>query len=191
MLRERLIRRGLTLAAVMSGAVLGECVAQAALAPTFVVCSTKAAMLLAAGQPLTEGVVATHVLALTQEVLNTMFLAKLKLATAAVLCVGLVAALIGGSFTSLGFAQDAKPYPVFMDPLGKLAISSAKAESDADFIRRISKDLRGTDPTPTEIHFFVATKAPAPPQKLIHLFIQHPPTTKPTPPTATLILTTY
>jgi hypothetical protein len=28
-----------------------------------------------------------------------------------------------------------------------------KGESDGDFIRRISKDLRGTDPTPTEIHF--------------------------------------
>jgi hypothetical protein len=36
-----------------------------------------------------------------------MFLTKLKLGTAAVLC----ACLIGGSFTSLGIAQDAKPKP--------------------------------------------------------------------------------
>jgi hypothetical protein len=36
-----------------------------------------------------------------------MFLTKLKLGTAAVLC----AYLIGGSFTSLGIAQDAKPKP--------------------------------------------------------------------------------
>src|SRR5947199_314792 len=54
MLRERLVKRGLILSAVMSAAVLGESVARAALAPTFVVSSTKAAMLLAVGQPLTE-----------------------------------------------------------------------------------------------------------------------------------------
>jgi RNA polymerase sigma factor (sigma-70 family) len=51
LLRERLTKRGLTLSAVMSAAALGESVAQAALAPTFVVSSTKAALLLAAGQP--------------------------------------------------------------------------------------------------------------------------------------------
>src|SRR5262245_28249007 len=68
LLRERLTHRGLTLAAVLSAAALGESVAQAALAPTFVVSSTRAALLLAAGQPLTESVITTHVLALTQEV---------------------------------------------------------------------------------------------------------------------------
>src|SRR5262245_38972824 len=68
LLRERLSNRGLTLAAVLSAAALGESVAQAALAPTFVVSSTRAALLLAAGQPLTESVITTHVLALTQEV---------------------------------------------------------------------------------------------------------------------------
>jgi uncharacterized protein (TIGR03067 family) len=36
----------------------------------------------------------------------------------------------------------------------------------------VSKDLRGTDPTPTEIHFFVASKDPDRRQKLIDLFIQ-------------------
>jgi RNA polymerase sigma factor (sigma-70 family) len=170
LLRERLTKRGLTLAAVMSAAALGESVAQAALAPTFVVSSTKAALLLAAGQPLTERVVATHVLALTQEVLKTMFLTKLKLGTAALLCVGLCVALIGGSFTSLGIAQDAKPALQLND--SKFAIPTAKAESHADFIRRMSKDLRGYDPTPTEIHFFVASKDAGKRQKLIDLFIQ-------------------
>jgi RNA polymerase sigma factor (sigma-70 family) len=170
LLRERLTKRGLTLAAVMSAAALGESVAQAALAPTFVVSSTKAAVLLAAGQRLTEGVVATHVLALTQEVLKTMFLTKLKLGTAAVLCAGLFVAVIGGSFTSLSVAQDAKPPLVLKD--SKPIITTEKAESDADFIRRISKDLRGFDPTPTEIHFFVASKDAGRRQKLIDLFIQ-------------------
>ena len=168
MLRERLTRRGLTLSAAMSAAVLCESVAQAALAPTFVVTSTRAALLLAAGQPLTDNVVAAHVLVLTQEVLKTMFMAKLKLGTAAVLCIGLAAALIGGSFTSLGFAQDGK----VRWSAQNAGVPREKAETDAQFIRRISKDLRGTEPTPTEIHFFVASKDAARRQKLIDLFIQ-------------------
>jgi RNA polymerase sigma factor (sigma-70 family) len=169
MLHDRLIKRGLTLAVAMSAVALGESVAQAALAPTFVVSSTRAAMVLAAGQPLTESVVAANVVTLTQEVLKTMFLAKLKLGTVAVLCIGLVAALIGGSFTSLGFAQDGKLY---YPPAKALVVHQARTESDLDFIRRISKDLRGTEPTPTEIHFFVASKDAGRRQKLIELFIQ-------------------
>lgn len=172
LLRERLSKRGLTLSAVLSAAALGESAAQAALAPTFVVSSTRAALLLATGQPVTENLVATHVLTLTQEVLKTMFLTKLKLGTAAVLCAGLVAALIGGSFTSPGIAQDAQPKPMFIDPLRALANHSAKSESDAEFIRRISKDLRGIDPTPAEIHFFVSSKDAGRRQKLIDLFIE-------------------
>jgi hypothetical protein len=125
---------------------------------------------LAAGQLLTESVVATHVLALTQEVLKTMFLTKLKLGTAAVLCAGLFVALIGGFFTPLGIAQDAKPALVLKD--SQFAIPAAKAESDADFIRRISKQVRGTEPTPAEIHFFVASKDAGRRQKVIDLFIQ-------------------
>src|SRR5258708_7217222 len=74
LLRERLTKRGLTLSAVMSAAALGESVAQAALAPIFVVNSTKAAMLLAAGQPLAESAAAAQVIALTREVLRTMLL---------------------------------------------------------------------------------------------------------------------
>jgi RNA polymerase sigma factor (sigma-70 family) len=171
LLRQRLTNRGLTLAAVLSAAALGESVAQAALPPTFVVSSTRAALQLAAGQPLTSSVVTTQVLALTQEVLKAMFATKLKLGTAAVLCAGLFAALIGGSLTSLGIAQDAKPLgptALAVDP----GFPVGKAESDADFIRRISKDLRGTEPTPAEVHFFVANKEPGRRQKLIDLFIQ-------------------
>jgi uncharacterized protein (TIGR03067 family) len=167
-LREYLTKRGLTLAATMSAAAIGESVAQAALAPTFVVPSIKAAMLLAAGQPLAESVVTTHVLALTQEVIKTMFLTKLKLGTAVVLCAGLFVAMIGGSFASHGIAQDATPRL----PTQKKPERSEKTESDADFIRRISKDLRGTEPTPAEIHFFVISKDASRRQKLIDLFIQ-------------------
>jgi RNA polymerase sigma factor (sigma-70 family) len=173
LLREVLSKRGLTLGAVMSAAAIGEGVVQAALSPTFVVSSTKAAILLAAGQPLADSVIATHVLALTQEVLKTMFLTKVKFGTAAVLCAGLFVALIGGTFASLGIAQDAKPKSENAQLQAKdLLASPGKTESDADFIRRISKDLRGTEPTPTEIHFFVTSKDVGRRQKLIDLFIQ-------------------
>jgi RNA polymerase sigma factor (sigma-70 family) len=173
LLRELLTKRGLTLSAVMTAAALGEKV-QAALAPTIVVSSTKAAMLLVAGQPLTESVVAKNVLALTQEVLKNMFLTKLKLGTGAALCAGLVVAMIGGAFNSLSIAQDARSRSDYFDNslVANLATSQAKDESDADFIRRISKDLRGTEPTPAEIHFFVASKDAGRRQKLIDLFIQ-------------------
>jgi RNA polymerase sigma factor (sigma-70 family) len=118
LLRKCLTRRGLTLAAVMSAAALGEGVAQAALASRLVVCA------------------------------------------------GLFVAMIGGSFISLSIAQEAKPV------VEKTDSSSARTESDADFIRRISKDLRGTNPTPAEIHFFVASRDAGRRQKLIDLFIQ-------------------
>jgi biotin carboxyl carrier protein len=171
LLRACLTKRGLTLAAVMSATALGESVAQAALEPTFIVSSTKAAMLLAAGQPLTEGVVANHVIVLTREVIKSMFLTNLKLGTAGALCAGLVLTLIGGSFTSLSSAQNAKPRSEYFDRLIIKDIPQ-KADSDAEFIRRISKELRGTEPTPAEIHFFVASKDAGRRQKLIDLFIQ-------------------
>src|SRR5439155_596942 len=95
-------------------------------------------------------------------------LVKLKVGTAVVLCAALVAALVGGSFTSLGFAQDVKSKP----QAGKATVRPEKTESDAEFIRRISKDLRGIDPTPAEVHFFVASKDAGKRQKLIDLFIQ-------------------
>jgi RNA polymerase sigma factor (sigma-70 family) len=160
LLRKRLIGRGLSLSASLTAAALGENVTHA-LSPTFVITSTKAAALFAAGQPLMESVGA-NVLVLTQEVLKSMYLAKVKMGTAGVLCAALLT-LAGGSFVSLGNAQDARPKP-------QQAV--VKSENDGDFIRRISKDLRNTEPTPAEIHFFVANKDSGKRQKLIDLFIQ-------------------
>ena len=159
LLRQRLTKRGLTLATVVAGAALSE---SAALPATFVLTSAKAAALVAAGQPLTE-LVGASALTLTREVLKSMSLAKLKLGTAALLCTALLA-LVGGVFVSRGEAQDTtKPRPIAPIP---------KGESDEEFIRRLSKDLRGTQPTPTEIHFFKSGKEPDKRQKLIDLLIQ-------------------
>src|SRR5262245_46276594 len=55
LLRQRLEERGLALSAVMLAAALGEGTLQAALAPTFVVTSTRIAMAVAAGKTLAAG----------------------------------------------------------------------------------------------------------------------------------------
>jgi RNA polymerase sigma factor (sigma-70 family) len=166
-LRERLGKRGLTLSSALSAAALGENVVQAAIPPMFLVSSTKVAMLIASGQPLTKTVVATNVLILAKEVLTSMFITKLKLGTIAVLCAGLVLTAIGGFSDSQVVAQDSRP-----GGLTPKAVSPAeRPENDAEFIRRISKDLRGTEPSPAEQHFFVASKEAGKRQKLVDLFI--------------------
>jgi RNA polymerase sigma factor (sigma-70 family) len=106
LLCDRLMRRGLTLSAALMGAALAEGVSQAALAPTLVLASTRAALRFAGGQPLAGGTVPANVLSLAQEVLRSMSLTKLKLHAAAVLCAALLVAVAGGALTP---AQDAKP----------------------------------------------------------------------------------
>ena len=64
------------------------------------------------------------------------------------------------SLTSISAAHD------FYPPALALIVRSSKTESDEDFIRRMSLDLRGTEPSPTEIHFFAASKDAARRQKL-------------------------
>jgi RNA polymerase sigma factor (sigma-70 family) len=117
LLRSRLARRGLTLGAVLSATALNQGVVQAALAPTFVVSSTKAALLLAAGKPLTESGIATPVLVLTKEALKMMFLTKLKVGAVAVSCAGLVLFLVGGFATSANGMQDTKSRPQLVNPV--------------------------------------------------------------------------
>ena len=167
LLRERLTRRGLSLSAALFATALGESALRAALPASFVISSAKAAMALAAGQTATDGVVSATVLTLTREVLKTMFLAKLKLGTAVVICATLSACLTCGTLTSLGVAQDVNP-----EPVKAAAPLRPKAETDEDFIRRMSQDLRGNEPTPTEIHFFAANRDAGKRQKLIDLLIQ-------------------
>ena len=111
---------------------------------------------------------ATHVHALTQEVLMSVYLAKNKLGSLKMVYASVFIALLGGSYPSLVIAQVSGTRPL----LTRSIASEANGDSDADFIRRISKDLRGIDPTPTEVHFFVNSKDPNRRQKLIDLFIQ-------------------
>ncbi len=164
LLRKRLVKRGLALSAVLSAVALGGSLARA-LSPTFVLSSSRAAALLAAGKPLPEGAVAAQVLTLTQEVVKNMFITKLKLGAAAFVCV--VATLVGGGFTTQGFAQDKQPLGVEIRKT-----KSKDAESDKEFLVRVSKDLRGVEPSPAELHFFLANKDANKRTKAVDLFIQ-------------------
>ena len=165
MLRDRLTKRGLTLSAALFGAALGETAAQAALAPSLVVASTQAALALTRDATAAQGLVAPHILSLVQEATKVMFMTKMKIGAALVVAAGVLTACVGGSLQSVSLAQDAvKPKAA--------AASPQKTESDEEYIRRLSKDLRGIEPSPAEIHFFNANKDANRRQKIIDLFIQ-------------------
>ncbi len=96
MLAKRLAQRGVVLSGGALAVMLSQNVASAG-APTSVVCSTiKAASLFAAGQAAATGVISAKVAALIEGVLKTMLLTKLKLTTAALVAVVVVAGV--GSF---------------------------------------------------------------------------------------------
>ncbi|MCI0639855.1 MAG: sigma-70 family RNA polymerase sigma factor [Gemmataceae bacterium] len=165
LLRKRFSQRGVTLSAALFASAFSVSQTKAALSPALVIASTKAATAMLGGQPLCA--VAPHVLSLAEEVMKVMFFTKLKIGTALFVCAGLLAALVGGALQSVSHAQD-------YDPATALLLTQAgdKAESDEEFLRRVSKDLRGVEPSPAEIHFFLANKDANRRQKVIDLFIQ-------------------
>ncbi len=90
-LGRRLTRRGVVWPAALSAVLLSDCVASAALAPGLVGSTVEAAAQVAAGQA-AAGIISVKVAALTEGVLKTMLLTKLKIAMAVVLAVGVVGA---------------------------------------------------------------------------------------------------
>jgi RNA polymerase sigma factor (sigma-70 family) len=94
-LARRLARHGLTVSGGVLAGVLAQQTASAAVPPS-VVCSTiRAANLFAAGQAASAGGISVKAIALTEGVLKTMFLSKLKVATIVVLGVGLLGIGLG------------------------------------------------------------------------------------------------
>lgn len=101
MLAQRLTRRGLALSgAALSGAalsaVLAPTVVTAAVPAPLLAATVQAATIVAAGQTPISGVVSAQVIALTEGVLKSMYLTKLKLATAVFVAVTLLGAGLGG-----------------------------------------------------------------------------------------------
>jgi RNA polymerase sigma factor (sigma-70 family) len=93
-LARRLARRGLALSGGALAALLCEQSACAAVPPSVVSSTLKAASLFAAGQAAAPGAISVQVAALTEGVLKAMLLTKLKMAMAVLLC---AAALVVGS----------------------------------------------------------------------------------------------
>ncbi|HEV3236838.1 MAG TPA: sigma-70 family RNA polymerase sigma factor [Gemmataceae bacterium] len=90
MLATRLARHGLAVSGGLLGVVLSQKAAVSAAAPASVMASTiKAVISVAAGQATATGLVSAKVVALTEGVLRTMLLTKLKVATAVLLGLGI------------------------------------------------------------------------------------------------------
>jgi RNA polymerase sigma factor (sigma-70 family) len=95
LLRARLVRRGLGPAAVLLTTTWPSATASACLSATLVSTTVKAASLFAAGQTAAASVISVKVAALTEGVLKTMFVTKLKIATAVLVAAVLVVIGIG------------------------------------------------------------------------------------------------
>jgi RNA polymerase sigma factor (sigma-70 family) len=181
MLARRLARHGLAVSGGALATVASEQVATASV-PSSVVSSTiKAASLFAAGQAATTGMISGQVVALTEGVLKTMLLTKLRVATAGLLLVVLLG--MGGGVTALlagegsgevadgvavapqkGVAQKEKAEG--LDGLRQLPVAGrlfdlkeTKEAEDAKFIRRTYVDVLGVLPTPEEVKRFQEDKA--------------------------------
>ncbi len=116
-----------------AGEVLLAGLGKQALAAPLVQATTKAGMSVLAGQPINTGLVSAQVALLTQGVLRSMFMTKLKIA-AAVLCVGSLLAFAVGTAASRGFGpEDDAP----------AAVDASKNPSDSlmDQARETTKDI--------------------------------------------------
>jgi RNA polymerase sigma factor (sigma-70 family) len=115
-LGRRLSRRGVVWPAALSAVLLSDAVASATLSPGLLDSTIKGASLFAAGQTAAAGLISVKAVALTEGVLKTMLLSKIKVAIAMVLVV--VAAGVGGNrlLVPTGAAEGAdKPTQVQSD----------------------------------------------------------------------------
>jgi RNA polymerase sigma factor (sigma-70 family) len=118
MLAKRLVRHGLVVSGGTLGLMLAQKVAPAGV-PTLVVSNTvKAASVFAAGQAAAPGVISLDVAALTEGVLKSMLLSKLKVALVVMLTMG-----------ALGIGTSALPYGTTAEP-PSVASKSVVPEQD-------------------------------------------------------------
>lgn len=117
-LAERLTRRGVTLsAAAWAAAVTKE--AAAATVPASIKSSvTKVAVLTVAGQALPAGIISTQVSALTEGVMKTMLIAKLRVGVLVLMAIGLVAS--GTGLVARQVVAAGTPQPEAVKPLERV-----------------------------------------------------------------------
>ncbi len=140
-LAARLARLGFTLSGVSLAALLTEKTATAGMAASLFMTTTKAAILVAAGPMAVTGVVSATVSTLTEGVLKTMLIAKIKTATL-VLC-GVAALSVGTSgvyYQTRARASDSQQ----LDRVGQdiRQRPAEGAEQEIDKLKRKNDDLR-------------------------------------------------
>jgi RNA polymerase sigma factor (sigma-70 family) len=131
LLRARLARRGFGAAAVLLAASWPVAAASAHVSSVLVSCTVEAAKSFAAGQAAAAGVISAKVAALTQGVLKTMLLPKLKTATAALLLAGLLVSglVIAGLGALPNSSSTQRPTAQAKTPNQELAKKPASAPS--------------------------------------------------------------
>jgi RNA polymerase sigma factor (sigma-70 family) len=132
-LRSRLTRRGIQLAIPTAGFLLAQQAAPA-IPPALVSATLKAATWIAAGKKM-AGVVSTPVAMLTQGVLQTMMLAKVKFGATAVLAVALLGG--GGMATYRGVARESGQGTVTAQTQGPARTASPRQiEKEMEVLRK-------------------------------------------------------
>jgi hypothetical protein len=140
-LSARLTRLGFAVSSVSLAALLTESTATAGIVPSLFTTTTKAALLVAAGSAAVAGVASATVSALTEGVLKTMFIAKIK-TTALVLCSVVVLGVgTGGVYyqTRAGAADSPQDSQSDQRPTRKAVRGQDRSTDDW---RRIAEDLR-------------------------------------------------
>jgi RNA polymerase sigma factor (sigma-70 family) len=139
MLAKRLARHGLAVSGGSLAAVLAQNAASASPPISVVVSTIKAAGLFAAGQAAAAGALSAKVAALTEGVLKTMFMTKLKIATLVLLTLALLGSGIGMlTLPAVAEQEGAK----------KGATEPPVQEAKAPKIERPKKLARILDPSP-------------------------------------------
>jgi RNA polymerase sigma factor (sigma-70 family) len=142
LLAGRLARYGLAVSGGALAAALSEKAASAAVTGTLAASTARAAVLVAAGEALTAGTVPARVVALTEGVVKTMFLMKLRavVALALVVCVG---AGVAGLAYQTGAAEPGKAAggpaaagPVAADDLEALRLEVEALRKSLDATRK-------------------------------------------------------
>ncbi len=163
LLGDRLTRRGIGLSAGLAGLVV---------APPLTAALRVGRL---AADPATAS---PRAAALTHDFLKGVAMSKIKFVTAGLVGAAVLAAGIGVSTAQSQPAAKATPADKAKSAakagpvgLGEFTAEPVK-DTDEAFIRRVSKDLRGTDPTPAEVHFFLASKDANKRATLVDLFVK-------------------
>jgi hypothetical protein len=152
-LSARLTRIGFTLSSVALAALLAENAASALVPPALVLSTTKAAVLFAAQQTLAAGVVSATVTALTEGVVKTMFLAKIKTTMMVLTGVTVLGLGTGGVLyqTRAGAADEVQPgrkqagEAVAAKSTSALRAQEAAERDDKEPKRGVAQDPRARD----------------------------------------------